>query len=116
VHSPRSGRPPDQVAGVGRGHSPPTRHGAGGLAILCALPPDEAESIIDANAPNYEKYGFVTAPYLREAINVGREKGYAFLDSVVTPGTAAFGIAFPPENPIAAISVAAISGRLESPA
>lgn len=36
--------------------------GAGGLAILCALPPDEAESIIDANAPKYEKYGFVTAP------------------------------------------------------
>lgn len=88
--------------------------GAGGLAILCALPPDEAESIIDANAPKYEKYGFVTAPYLREAIKVGRDKGYAFLDSVVTPGTAAIGIAFPPDNPIAAISVAAISGRLES--
>ena len=88
--------------------------GAGGLAILCALPLDEAESIIDANGSKYEKYGFVNAPYLREAIKVGREKGYAFLDSVVTPGTAAIGIAFPPENPIAAISVAAISGRLES--
>lgn len=88
--------------------------GAGGLAILCALPPDEAESIIDANAPKYEKYGFVSAPYLREAIKVGRDKGYASLDSVVTPGMAAIGIAFPPDNPIAAISVAAISGRLES--
>ena len=88
--------------------------GAGGLAILCALPPDEAESIIEANAPRYEKYGFVTAPYLREAIRVGRDKGYAFLDSVVTPGTAAIGIAFPADNPIAALSVAAISGRLES--
>ncbi|MCD2514344.1 IclR family transcriptional regulator [Comamonas endophytica] len=88
--------------------------GAGGLAILCALPPEEAESIIDTNAPKYEKYGFITAAYLREAIKVGREKGYAFLDSVVTPGTAAIGIAFPPDNPIAALSVAAISGRLES--
>lgn len=88
--------------------------GAGGLAILCALPPEEAESIIEANAPRYEKYGFVTADYLRDAVRIGRERGYAFLDSVVTPGTAAIGIAFPPENPIAAISVAAISGRLES--
>lgn len=88
--------------------------GAGGLSILCALPPDEAESIIEANAPKYDKYGFVTAPFLREAVKIGRDKGYAFLDSVVTPGTAAIGIAFPPENPIAAISVAAISGRLES--
>ena len=88
--------------------------GAGGLAILCALPPDEAESIIEVNASKYDKYGFVTAPYLRQAVAEGREKGYAFLDSVVTPGTAAIGIAFPPENPIGAISVAAISGRLES--
>lgn len=88
--------------------------GAGGLAILCALPADESESIIEANASKYEKYGFVTAPYLRDLVKTGRERGYAFLDSVVTPGTAAIGIAFPPENPIAAISVAAISGRLES--
>ena len=87
--------------------------GAGGLAILCALPEDEASSIIDANAGKYEKYGFVTAAYLRDAVKTGRENGYAFLDSVVTPGTAAIGIAFPPENPIAALSVAAISGRLE---
>lgn len=88
--------------------------GAGGLAILCTLSPEEAESIIVANETRYEKYGFVTSSYLREAIKTGRKKGYAFLDSVVTPGTAAIGIAFPPENPIAAISVAAISGRLES--
>ncbi|WP_313084400.1 IclR family transcriptional regulator [Pulveribacter sp.] len=87
--------------------------GAGGLAILCALPPDEAEAIIEANGPRYEKYGFVSAAYLREAVHAGRKAGYAFLDSVVTPGTAAIGMAFPPENPIAAISVAAISGRLE---
>lgn len=87
--------------------------GAGGLAILCALPPEEAEAIIEANGTRYEKYGFVSAAYLREAVRVGRETGYAFLDSVVTPGTAAIGMAFPPDNPIAAISVAAISGRLE---
>lgn len=88
--------------------------GAGGLAILCSLPIEEAESIVEANASKYEKFGFLTADYLREAIKLGRNQGYAFLDSVVTPGTAAIGIAFPPDNPIAAISVSAISGRLES--
>ena len=31
----------------------------------------------------------------------------------MTPGTASMGVAFPPNNPVAAISVAAISGRLE---
>lgn len=41
-----------------------------------------------------------------------RARGYSFLDSAATPGTAAVGVAFPPKNPIAAISVAAISSRL----
>jgi DNA-binding IclR family transcriptional regulator len=41
-----------------------------------------------------------------------RSRGYSFLDSAATPGTAAVGVAFPSKNPIAAISVAAISSRL----
>lgn len=49
---------------------------------------------------------------LRDAVKQSQVSGYAFLDSVGTPGTAAVGIAFPQENPIAAIGVAAISSRL----
>jgi len=87
--------------------------GAGGLAMLCALPEAESEAIVQANDHRYEKYGSFTADYLRAAIATGRRLGYSFLDSVVTPGTAAIGVAFPPDNPVAAISVAAISGRLD---
>lgn len=86
--------------------------GAGGLAILCALPPADAQAIVDANAHRYEKFASFTANFLAEAIAEGRERGYCFLDSVVTPGTAAMGIAFPPDNPVAAISLSAISQRL----
>lgn len=88
--------------------------GSGGLAILCALPPADAEAIVVANAHRYEKFASFTADFLRGAVAEGRARGYCFLDGVVTPGTASMGVAFPPDNPVAAISVAAISGRLEA--
>jgi DNA-binding IclR family transcriptional regulator len=89
--------------------------GAGGLAMLCAMPEAEAEAVIQANGHRYEKYASFTADFLRQAVIDGRRQGYAFLDSAVIPGTAAIGMAFPQDNPMGAISVAAISGRLEQP-
>jgi DNA-binding IclR family transcriptional regulator len=87
--------------------------GAGGLAILCSLPPAEAQAIVEANAHRYEKFATFTADFLYGAIAEGRQRGYCFLDGAVTPGTASMGVAFPPSNPVAAISVAAISDRLQ---
>lgn len=87
--------------------------GAGGLAILCALPPSEARAVVEANAHRYQKFATFTADFLYDAIAEGRTRSYSFLDSAVTPGTASMGVAFPPNNPVAAISVAAISGRLQ---
>lgn len=86
--------------------------GAGGLAILSALPEAEADQIVEASGPQYAKFGAVDPGFLRAAVIESRTRGYSFLDSVATPGTAAVGVAFPPEYPIAAISVAAISSRL----
>lgn len=86
--------------------------GAGGLAILCALPQAQANAIIDANSHRYRKFASFDVGFLRDAVAEGRERGYSLLDSVVTPGTAAIGVAFPPENPVAALSVAAVSSRL----
>ena len=86
--------------------------GAGGLAILCTLPPTDALAIVRANAHRYGKFALFTADFLYGAIAEGTARGYSFLDGAVTPGTASIGVAFPPDNPVAAISVAAISGRL----
>ncbi|MDM0021226.1 IclR family transcriptional regulator [Variovorax saccharolyticus] len=86
--------------------------GAGGLAILSALPEAEADQIVEAAGPQYAKFGPFDPDFLRAAVAESRTRGYSFLDSAATPGTAAVGVAFPPNNPIAAISVAAISNRL----
>lgn len=88
--------------------------GAGGLAMLCALPEAEADEIIAASAQRYGKLSTLTPAKVREAVRAGRELGYAFLDGPIVAGTAAVGVAFPPEHPVAAISVAAISTRLDA--
>lgn len=87
--------------------------GAGGLAILCALPQAEADEIIEANSQRYGKLSTLDPGRVRTAVRQGRERGYAFLDGPVFPGVAAVGVAFPTKDPIAAISVAAISARLD---
>lgn len=87
--------------------------GAGGLAILCALPEAEADEIIEANALRYSKMSSMDPGRVRAAMRDGRERGFAFLDGPVFPGVAAVGVAFPADDPIAAISVAAISARLD---
>jgi DNA-binding IclR family transcriptional regulator len=87
--------------------------GAGGLAILCALPPAEADDIITGHAERYPKLSSLTAERVRELVEQGREQGFAFLDGPVHPGTAAVGVIIPAVAPMAAISVAAISSRLD---
>lgn len=87
--------------------------GAGGLSILCALPEAEADEIIDANGPRYGKLSTLDPARLRALVREGRARGYAFLDGPVIPGVAAVGVAFPAEQPIAALSVAAIATRLD---
>ncbi|MEK8050997.1 IclR family transcriptional regulator [Ideonella sp. DXS22W] len=92
--------------------------GAGGLAMLAAMPEDEAEALIEANAHRYARFARFDAGFLRAEVQATRERGHSFLDSAVTPGTAAVGVAFaaaPGERPIGAISVAAISSRLTEP-
>lgn len=87
--------------------------GAGGLAILCQLPPEEAQEVIEANAWRYGKQSSLDAAQVAAAVEEGRARGYAFLDSPVFAGTAAVGVALPGPGPMAALSVAAISSRLD---
>ena len=69
--------------------------GAGGLAILCAMPETEAHAIIQNNAHRYLKFATFSVDFLRQAVDQGRVQGYSFLDSAVTPGTAAIAATTP---------------------
>ncbi|MDH4390315.1 MAG: hypothetical protein QE285_02685, partial [Aquabacterium sp.] len=61
----------------------------------------------------YDKLSALDPARVQAAVDEGRARGFAFLDSAVVAGTAAVGVAWPSDNPVAAVSVAAISSRLD---
>ena len=79
---------------------------ATGLISHCV----DADEIIETHAERYPKLSTLSAERVRLAVAEGRERGFAFLDAAVYPGTAAVGVAIPALAPTAAISVAAIGG------
>lgn len=90
--------------------------GAGSLALLAAEP--DAERIIAACQDTYTRYGRLTADRVRAGVVQARVDGHAFNDSLIIEGVGAVGVpvhdprAGPGADPVAAISVAAITSRL----
>ncbi|WP_127091192.1 IclR family transcriptional regulator [Aquabacter cavernae] len=89
--------------------------GAGSLALLSALPDDEAEAVLARNA------ALVAADYpayppevLRALVAQTRARGYAVNPGLVVAGSWGVGVAVPgPDGrPVGALSIAAIESRL----
>lgn len=88
--------------------------GAGGLAILAAMDPHHAEEIMAANAPRYPAYGRIDLAYLAQALVETRERGWSLVANKATAGMTAVGavILGPSNEPVAALSISAISSRM----
>jgi len=87
--------------------------GAGGLAILSALPPDEIRTIVRTNAERIEEFDGLTVTTLRRMVRLARVRGYAVHDGT-TSGARAVGVPIRDRHgiPIAAISVSALARRM----
>ncbi|AHN76209.2 IclR family transcriptional regulator [Pandoraea pnomenusa] len=88
--------------------------GAGSLALLIALPPDERARVMATNAGRLASFGNSTQSRLEHAMAISAEAGYAINEEDVLPGVSAIGLAIRPRQgtPYAAISIAAIESRL----
>jgi DNA-binding IclR family transcriptional regulator len=88
--------------------------GAGGLAILAALPGDEREQTIDYLTRRYGAQKSLQEKTLRKAIDLCQKQGFSLIRSQVTLGTTAVGVAILDtlDNPIGAVSVAAVDSRM----
>jgi DNA-binding IclR family transcriptional regulator len=88
--------------------------GAGGLAILAAMPEEEREHAIAYITHRYASSKALKERPLRDAIDTCRRQGYAVIKSKVTLGTTAVGVAVfdTLDNPVAAVSVAAVDSRM----
>jgi DNA-binding IclR family transcriptional regulator len=89
--------------------------GAGGLAILAALPDDEVDRALAANASYIEEH-FPKSPVqvIRELLGETRERGYAVIPGIVAPGYWALGVPLvqPDGRPVAAIVLVSSEARL----
>lgn len=89
--------------------------GAGGLAVLAALPEREAREIGARIAESANAFPGFSADQQPGRIKRARALGYAYIESPVVPDVAAIACAVrdPFGNPIAAITNAAIRKRFE---
>lgn len=95
----------------------PLGAGAGSLALLASLPPEECETVIELIRPRLaERYPRISPQRLREEVQRSRENGYAVLLDVVVEQMG--GVAVPvfgaDGRATAAISIAALSERITS--
>ena len=109
------GPSPVRVLTLEVGSRRPLGLGAGGLAMLAFLPEEEREGmIVGLAAAGGQAKGGLSESELRTAVARCRKNGYAFIRNQVTPGVSAVGVPLfdSLDQPIAAISVAAIDGRM----
>jgi DNA-binding IclR family transcriptional regulator len=89
---------------------------ASGLAILAALPDDEAGRLVEANAVRIEGYTGHDRAGVHALIARARRRGYAFNEGFSAPGMAA--VAVPIRGgqgePVASLCVAALESRLDA--
>ena len=88
--------------------------GAGGLALVMALPADAIDDILTMNEPRLAAYHGASAATLRRLIARARDTGYALNDDHITAGATSLGLPVinPHGEPFASVSVGAIASRL----
>lgn len=98
------------------GYRHPLGVGAGSLAILSALPDDDIEIILSANADVLNsEYPNLAAPQIRRDIATTRETGFALNPGRILANSWAIGLAilYPDGRPAGALSIAAIDSRMQ---
>jgi len=98
------------------GSRQPLGVGAGSMAMLAALPPEEIAHVIESNGPRYQERPAFDEQAFREGVRLARERRYASHEGLFTRGVSGIGVAVLDQSgyPIAAISTAFISEGLDA--
>jgi len=91
--------------------------GAGGLALLMALPDAEIEAVLQRNAGKLAGYPYASLPALHDGMAAARARGYIYTENHLSGGVHAIGLAVRSTagELVAAVSVSAIAERLTEP-
>lgn len=110
----RQGTAPVQVLALKIGSRRPLGVGAGGLAILAALPEQERLAITAAIAPELEAEWRTSPEHLAELVEQVHRDGYTLIHDRVFHGVSALGrpILDADHMPVAAVSIATVNQRM----
>ncbi|WP_028356586.1 IclR family transcriptional regulator [Bordetella petrii] len=105
---------PVQVLAVTIGHRQPLGVGAAGLALLAALPADEAEAAMQQNREALRSYGSMTIARMRLLVKATRDRGWSVVGNAAVPGVLGVGVALRDAAgyPRLAVSVSCIVDRM----
>ena len=111
------GPTPLRVVTLQPGSRRPLGLGAGGLAILAALPADDQARILPVVTPVIEAQWGLAARHLGPSLEEARRSGFAVIRNRINPGVTAVGAAFYDTlgHVMGAVSVAAASTRMDGP-
>lgn len=110
----REGDYPIKALAVEIGARRPLVASAGGVAMLLALPESERAAIVQANVSKLSGTARARVSDIHRMLKRSAVAGYAVNEDDIIPGVTAIGmpIALPSGEPVAAISIAAVSERL----
>ncbi|CAG2128024.1 IclR family transcriptional regulator [Cupriavidus plantarum] len=108
------GAQPVQAHPIDVGVRRPLGAGAGGLAILMALPQEEVARCLARNASRYPYYG-LDAAGVQALVDGGRARGYALLQALTIRGVSVVGLPVPGPVPYLSVCVSGLSTRLSGP-
>ena len=108
------GPTPIRVVTLEVGSRRPIGLGAGGLAILAALPPEEERRVLGRVGEKIERDWSFPADALRKALQRARAEGHSTIVNRITVGVTAIGRSFNDSlgHVFGAVSVAAVNGRM----
>lgn len=104
------------TAAVRVGDRHPLGIGAGGTAVIAALPDDELEAALEHNAAAIARdYPRCPPPMIRELVRQTRERGYCVIPGLVVRGYWALGVALVQDDrPVGAIVLVSTAARLHA--
>lgn len=105
---------PIRTHALQKGDCNPLGAGAGGLAVLAAMPKAQADAVLARLGDALAQRMGPSAERLAADVDLARDRGYAVNPGRVVPGSWGLGVAvlWPDGTPAAALSLAAIEARL----
>jgi len=88
--------------------------GAGGLAVLAAMPPDEARRAIESTGTRLKDYPLTSVEVIQRSVDQARRLGYSVSDGQVATGVRAVAVAVRDARgvPVGSIGIASIRSRM----